>query len=72
MKIDYDTYEDLDEMFSEMERNENQKRNKIRNAKQKKKNYNERNFQQPQGLPSDWREGDSFIGRQKKARNYNS
>ena len=29
MKIDYDTYEDLDEMFSEMERNENQKRNKI-------------------------------------------
>tara|TARA_B100001093_G_C26163922_1_gene732744 strand:+ start:200 stop:418 length:219 start_codon:yes stop_codon:yes gene_type:complete len=72
MKIDYDAYEDLDEMFSEMEHSETQKRNKIRNAKQKKKNYNERNLQQPQGLPSNWREGDSHIGRQKKARNYNS
>jgi F0F1-type ATP synthase assembly protein I len=73
MKMDmYENYEDLDEMFSEMEHNEKSKRNKFKNAKQKKKNQNDKDFHQSQRLPAGWREGDSHIGRAKKERNYNN
>ena len=73
MKMDmYENYEDLDEMFSEMEHNEKSKRNKFKNAKERKKNYNEKDLQQSQGMPAGWREGDSHIGRAKKERNYNN
>ena len=37
--------------------------------KKNDKNKNEENLQQSQGLPAGWREGDSYIGRRKKARN---
>tara|TARA_Y100000389_G_scaffold200775_1_gene241943 strand:- start:336 stop:554 length:219 start_codon:yes stop_codon:yes gene_type:complete len=72
MKIDINSYEDLDEMYSELEHTETQKRNKYRNAKERKKNYNEKDLQQSQRMPADWREGDSHIGRAKKERNYNN
>jgi len=35
------------------------------------KNNYEEELQQSQGLPAGWREGDSHIGRRKKARNSN-
>ena len=35
----------------------------------KSKNEDENGLHEPQGLPAGWREGDSFIGRRKKARN---
>ena len=68
----YENYEDLDEMLSEMEHNEKSKRNKFKNAKERKKNYNEKDLQQSQRMPAGWREGDSHIGRAKKERNYNN
>lgn len=34
-----------------------------------KKNNNETDIHEPQRLPAGWREGDSYIGRRKKARN---
>lgn len=34
-----------------------------------KKNNNEDDLHEPQRLPPGWREGDSYIGRRKKARN---
>ena len=73
MKMDmYENYEDLDEMFSEMEHNEKSKRNKFKNAKERKKNYNEKDLKQSQRMPAGWRGGDSHIGRAKKERNYNN
>jgi hypothetical protein len=36
---------------------------------EKSKNNNEDDFHKPQGMYSNWREGDSYIGRRKKARN---
>jgi|TARA_R110001592_G_C12736875_1_gene710474 hypothetical protein len=44
---------------------------KIKKNDNKQKNIYEENLQQSQGMPSGWREGDSHIGRQKKARNKN-
>ena len=55
----YDDLDDLDELYGGQE--------KIKNGKHKKDNY-ETGILEPQGLPAGWREGDSFIGRRKKAR----
>ena len=53
---DYDEY---DELYG----------GKQKIVKKNGKNKNEENFQQSQGLPAGWREGDSYISRRKKARN---
>jgi hypothetical protein len=42
---------------------------KIKKNDKNKNNYEE-NLQQSQRMPAGWREGDSHIGKQKKARNY--
>ena len=42
-------------------------KNETKSVKKKKKNYNERKLSTTTSeKPSDWREGDSFISRQKK------
>ena len=48
----------LDELYGGTE--------KIKNGK---KNNNETDLHESQRLPAGWREGDSYIGRRKKARN---
>lgn len=55
----YDDLDDLDELYGGHE--------KIKNGNNKKDNY-EAGILEPQRLPAGWREGDSFIGRRKKAR----
>ncbi len=75
MKVDINTwesYEDLDDMYDKMNRAESSRNKKQKREKQKKQNNYEENLQQSQRLPAGWREGDSHIGKQKKARNYNS
>ena len=55
--------DELDEIYGGTEKiKKNGKRNKNRNGK---------NVEQSQSLPADWREGDSYIGRQKKKRHRN-
>ena len=55
--------DELDEIYGGTEKiKKNGKRNKSRDGK---------NVEQSQSLPADWREGDSYIGRQKKKRNRN-
>ena len=74
MKVDintWDSYEDLDDMYDEMKRAE-YSRNKKQKREKQKQNKDEENLQQSQGLPAGWREGDSHIGKSKKARNYGS
>lgn len=73
MKIDvsdWEFYEDLDEMYDNMNRTELNINKKRKREKQNKKNNNEKDFQQSQRMPAGWREGDSYIGRRKKERNY--
>lgn len=75
MKVDIDTwesYEDLDEMYDQMNRTESNINKKRKREKQNKQNNNEKDLQQSQGMPAGWREGDSHIGKSKKARNYGS
>tara|TARA_B100001057_G_scaffold393361_1_gene402244 strand:- start:1268 stop:1471 length:204 start_codon:yes stop_codon:yes gene_type:complete len=57
-----DLLDEYDEMYGGKQ--------KIKKNDKKKNNYEE-NLQQSQGMPAGWREGDSHIGKQKKARNYN-
>jgi len=59
-------YEDWDELETELLKNQKRKRNVKR-----KKNKDDKDFYESQGLPTDWRKGDSYIGRQKKRRNKN-
>jgi len=59
-------YEDWDELETELLKNQKRRRNVKR-----KKNKNDKDFHESQGLPADWRKGDSYIGRQKKRRNKN-
>jgi|TARA_A200000159_G_C7332239_1_gene343476 cytochrome b involved in lipid metabolism len=54
-----DDYDEYDELYG----------GKQKIIKKNGKNKNEENLQQSQGLPAGWREGDSYIGRRKKARN---
>jgi len=57
-----DEWDDLDELHGGRE--------KIKRKNDgKSKNNNEDELHQSQRLPAGWREGDSFIGRRKKARN---
>ena len=58
-----DDYDDYDELHGGKQ--------KIKKNEKNKNNYEE-NLQQSQRLPAGWREGDSHIGKQKKARNYNN
>ena len=53
---------DLDELDEKFPKTEKIKKN------DKKKNDNAKRFHKLQGGTPDWREGDSHIGRQKKAR----
>ena len=53
---------DLDELEEQFPKTEKIKKN------DKKKNDNAERIHEPQGGTPDWREGDSHIGRQKKAR----
>ena len=53
---------DLDELEERFPKNEKIKKN------DKKKNDNAKRIHEPQRCTPDWREGDSHIGRQKKAR----
>lgn len=55
-----DDFDYLDELYGGTE--------KIKHGKYKKNN-DEDDISQSQGLPAGWREGDSYIGRRKKARN---
>ena len=74
MKVDvndWESYEDMDDMYDEMKGTEYSRNKKQKREKQKKNNYEE-NLQQSQGMPAGWREGDSHIGKSKKARNYGS
>ena len=63
---DFDDYDDIEYFES--------KRTTKRKAKNEKytENYDEGDFHEPQRMPSGWREGDSHIGKSKKARNYGS
>ena len=63
MKIsNLDDYEDLDDKYGGHE--------KITKKNGKfKKNNDEAYVHEPQRLPAGWREGDSYIGLRKKARN---
>ena len=75
MKVDvsdWESYEDLDEMYDQMNRTESNITKKRKREKQNKQNNNEKDLQQSQGMPAGWREGDSHIGKSKKARNYGS
>ena len=58
-----DDYDEYDELYGGKQ--------KIIKKKDKKENNYEENLHQSQGLPAGWREGDSHIGKQKKARNKN-
>ncbi len=60
-------YENLDELEEELLKTKKFKQD----GKAKRKNKNAKNFYEPQGMPFDWRKGDSHIGRQKKRRNRN-
>jgi len=57
-----DDYDEYDELYGEKQ--------KITKKNDKNKNNYEENLQQSQRMPAGWREGDSHIGKQKKARNY--
>ena len=57
-----DDYVEYDELFGGKQ--------KIIKKNDKNKNNYEENLQQSQGMPAGWREGDSHIGKSKKARNY--
>jgi len=59
--IDSDDYDEYDSLYGGKE--------KIQKNDKKQNNYEE-NLQQSQGMPAGWREGDSHIGKSKKARNY--
>ena len=59
-----DDYDEYDELYGGKQ--------KITKKNDKNKNNYEENLQQSQGMPAGWREGDSHIGKQKKARNYNN
>ena len=59
-------YEDWDELEEKLLRNQKRKQNVKR-----KKNKDDKDFYESQGLPPTWRKGDSYIGRQKKRRNKN-
>ena len=75
MKVDvsdWESYEDLDEMYDQMNRTESNINKKRKREKKNKQNNYEENLQQSQRMPAGWREGDSHIGKSKKARNYGS
>lgn len=57
-----ENYDEYDELYGGKQ--------KITKKNDKNKNNYEENLQQSQGMPAGWREGDSHIGKQKKARNY--
>jgi len=57
-----ENYDEYDELYGGKQ--------KITKKNDKDKNNYEENLQQSQRMPAGWREGDSHIGKQKKARNY--
>ena len=57
-----DDYDEYDELYGGKQ--------KITKKNDKNKNNYEENLQQSQRMPAGWREGDSHIGKSKKARNY--
>ena len=57
-----ENYDEYDELYGGKQ--------KITKKNDKNKNNYEENLQQSQRMPAGWREGDSHIGKQKKARNY--
>ena len=64
--MNLNNYEDWDELEQQLLKTKRVKRNGKRT-----KIKNDKNVQKSQDMPADWREGDSYIGRQKKKRNRN-
>ena len=64
--MNLNNYEDWDELEQQLLKKKRVKRNGKRT-----KIKNDKNVQKSQDMPADWREGDSYIGRQKKKRNRN-
>jgi len=62
--MNLNNYEDWDELEQQLLKTKRVKRNGKRT-----KIKDVENFHEPQRMHSDWREGDSYIGRQKKWRN---
>lgn len=61
MKLNNADLDNIDELYGGTE--------KIKKGGKKKQSRNDKSIQKSKDLPAGWREGDSYIGRQKKLRN---